>query len=180
MKGFSLSGISARERAALAVAAFFVVGTALWAGVYEPAVEKRAALRKKIATKTVEIEESKTLAREIADMKSQTARFDARLTARPSGFSVITEMENLSQSSGIRENVVSMTPQRPADVAGYKESAVELVMEKTPLSKLLRLLESMRDSQGILRVKRITIKPQYKDPSLLDVAMTVAGYEKPR
>jgi general secretion pathway protein M len=180
MNGFSLSGLSARERVALAAASVFVVGTALWLGVYEPAVEKREALRKKIATKTAEIEESKTLARGIADLKSQTARFDARLMARPAGFSVITEMETLAQSSGVRENVVSMNPQRPADVAGYKESAVELVMERTPLSKLLRLLESMRDSQGLLRVKRITIKPQYKDPSLLDVSMTVAGYEKAR
>jgi general secretion pathway protein M len=174
---FSFNNVSAREKTTLSAAAIFVTATALWVGVYEPAVEKRVAMRKKIETKTAEIEEARALARTIAGLKDDMARFEARLAAKPAGFSVITEMESLAQSSGARENVVSMTPQRPVELGGYRESAVELALEKTTLSKLLRLLQSMRDSHGLTRVKRVTIKPQYKDPSLLDVSMTVAGYE---
>lgn len=177
MKIFSLNNVSAREKTALAVAGLFVAVTALWVGVYEPAVEKRSSMRKKIETKSVEVEESRALVRKISAIKGEMARFDTRLSGKPAGFSVITEMENLAQSSGARENVVSMTPQRPAELGGYRESGVELVLEKTTLPKLLRLLQAMRDSQGLLRVKRMTIKPQYKDPSLLDVSITVAGYE---
>lgn len=180
MKMFSLSNVSPREKITLAVAAVFVTVTVLWVGVYEPAVEKRSATRKKIATKTAEVEESRALARTISRLRGEMARFDSRLAGNPPGFSVITEMETLAQSSGARENVVSMTPQRPAELGGYKESAVELAMEKTTLPKLLRMLQAMRDSHGLLRVKRLTIKPQYKDPSLLDVSMTVAGYEAAR
>jgi len=174
---FSLTNVSAREKTALALAVFFVAATALWIGVYEPAVEKRSAMMKKIAVKTAEVEESRALARSISALRGDMARFDSRLAGRPPGFSVITEMETLAQSSGARENVVSMTPQRPAELGGYKESGVELTMEKTTLPKLLRMLQAMRDSHGMLRVKRLTVKPQYKDPSLLDVSMTVAGYE---
>ncbi|MBF0291267.1 MAG: type II secretion system protein M [Nitrospinae bacterium] len=180
MKIFSLNNVSAREKTALAVAGFFVAATILWVGVYEPAVEKRSAMRKKIETKSVEVEESRALVRKISSIKAEMARFDSRLAGKPAGFSVITEMENLAQSSGARENVVSMTPQRPAELGGYRESGVELVIEKTTLPKLLRLLKAMRESQGLLRVKRMTIKPQYKDPSLLDVSLTVAGYEVAR
>jgi hypothetical protein len=180
MKMFSLNNVSAREKTALALAAFFVAATVLWVGVYEPAVEKRSAMRKKIVTKMTEVEESRALARTISGLRGDMARFDARLAGRPPGFSVITEMETLAQSSGARENIVSMTPQRPAELGGYKESGVELTMEKTTLPKLLRMLQSMRDSHGLLTVKRLTVKPQYKDPSLLDVSMTVAGYEAAR
>lgn len=180
MKMFSLNNVSARERVALALAAVFVAVTTLWVGVYEPAVERRSAMKKKIAVKTAEVEESRVLARTISGLRGDVARFETRLAGRPPGFSVITEMESLAQSSGARENVVSMTPQRPAELAGYKESAVELAMEKTTLPKLLRMLQAMRDSHGLLRLKRLTVKPQYKDPSLLDVSMTVAGYEMAR
>lgn len=174
---FSLNNVSAREKIALAAVVVFVAVTLLWVGVYEPAVEKRSSMRKKIETKSAEVEESRTLVRKISAIKTEMARFDTRLGGKPAGFSVITEMENLAQSSGARENVVSMTPQRPAELGGYRESGVELVMEKTTLPKILRLLQAMRDSQGLLRVKRMAIKPQYKDPSLLDVSITVAGYE---
>jgi general secretion pathway protein M len=180
MKIFSLNNASEREKMALIVAAFFVAVTILWVGVYEPAVEKRASMRKKMETKTLEVAESKALARTISTLKGEIARFDTRLAAKPAGYSVITEMETLAQSSGARENVVSMTPQRPAELGGYRESGVELTLEKTTLPKLLRMLQAMRDSHGLLRVKRMTIKPQYKDPSLLDVSMTVAGYEAVR
>lgn len=176
----SLNNVSARDKMALAVAVVFVAVTTLWLGVYEPAVEKRSAMRKKIVTKTTEVEEARALARTISGLRGDMARFDTRLAGRPTGFSVITEMETLAQSSGARENIVSMTPQRPAELGGYKESGVELTMEKTTLPKLLRLLQAMRDSHGLIRVKRLTVKPQYKDPSLLDVSMTVAGYEVSR
>lgn len=177
MKIFSLNNMSSREKMTLSVAAVFITATILWVGVYEPAVEKRVAMRKKIETKTAEAAEGRALARTIMGLKDEMARFEARLAGRPAGFSVITEMETLAQSSGARENVVSMTPQRPAELGGYRESAVELTLEKTTLPKMLRLLQAMKDSHGLLRVKRLTIKPQYKDPSLLDVSMTVAGYE---
>lgn len=180
MKMVSLNNLSAREKMALAVAVVFVAVTTLWIGVYESAVEKRSAMRKKIVTKTAEVEESRALVRSISGLRGDMARFDARLAGRPPGFSVITEMETLAQSSGARENIVSMTPQRPAELGGYKESGVELTMEKATLPRLLRLLQAMRDSHGLLRVKRLTVKPQYKDPSLLDVSMTVAGYEVSR
>lgn len=177
MKVFSLNNVSPREKMTLAAAGIFMTATMLWVGVYEPAVEKRVAMRKKIETKTAEVAEARGLAGAILGRKAEMARFERRLAARPAGFSVITEMENLAQSSGARENVVSMTPQRPAELGGYRESAVDLALEKTTLPKLLRLLQSMRDSHGLLRVKRLTVRPQYKDPSLLDVSMTVAGYE---
>ncbi|MBI4666531.1 MAG: type II secretion system protein M [Nitrospinae bacterium] len=166
-----------RERWLVSGGGIMALLTFLWVGVYEPVVEKRESMKHKIEAKAEELMEVKGLAVRAARLKADLTSFTARLKKNPAGVSPLSEIEGLTQAGGVRENVTGMSPQQPVLMGEFRESTLEISMEKVGLPRLLMFIQSLKDAQGVLRVKRVSIKPQFKDPSLLDVSMTIAGYE---
>ncbi|MDH4185113.1 MAG: hypothetical protein OEV92_12875, partial [Nitrospinota bacterium] len=62
-------------------------------------------------------------------------------------------------------------------VEGYKENSVALKIEKIPLGGLVDFLNALGAQKLYIRVKRISIKPLYENPDLLDVSLTLAWYQ---
>lgn len=173
-------GMTKRERLMIAIGGFFAVATFLWLGVYEPAVERRETLKRKIDSKEKELSEVTALAENYLQIKNNLDRFEASLSTHAEGFSLLAEIESHASAAGVRDNVTSMSPLPPVAIEGYTENPIEIKMEDTSLPKLIRFLEFARGSENILRVKRISIKPDYEDQSRLDASITIAGYEVAR
>jgi len=176
----TLKNLAPRETLTVVLGAVFVTAALLWIGVYEPAIKHRETLMRKIDTKERELIEVKALADRYVEETKGFNRLDSRLESRPEGFSPLSEMESLASSSGVGENITSMEPMPPVSIGDYTESLIKIEIEKTTLPGLVRLLESMRGSKNVLRVKRIAVKPMFEDQSMLDVSMTVAAYEVAR
>lgn len=176
----ALAGLTPRERIAVVSGALFAGTVILWVGVYEPAVKRHETLVRKIESKERELAEVAALAEKSLRIRSRFERLEKRLEDSPRGVSPFSELESLAAAAGAKDSVASMTPLPPRDAGGYTESLIKIEMEKTTLPELVRLLKAMRGSRMLFRVKRVSIKPEYDDPSKLDVSMTVAAYRAQR
>jgi len=169
-----LKNITPRERMMLAAVIAVLAVTFAWLGVYEPLVADRQTLKRKIAAKKRELGEVEALALKVIGIKERFARLGEKIKDGQNNASAVSSMEALASSAGIGGNIVSMSPIPSVEIEGYKESVVDMKMEKVSLVQLKTFLESMMRSPGVMRVKRISIKPQFEDASVLDVSVSVA------
>jgi general secretion pathway protein M len=58
-----------------------------------------------------------------------------------------------------------------------RESSVEVSLGKVPLDKLMRLLQSIERSPGVVRVRRLRLRKSAESKDTLDVTMTVSAWQ---
>ncbi len=178
MNAMNLKNISYREKIIGAVAAAFIIVTILWLGVYEPAVERSETMTLKLEAKERELTEVKGLSKRYMEVRSRLNVFENKLKTQTKGFSSLAVMESLAKNAGVQNNVSYMAPRSPVALEGYRELPVELRLKQISLGKLISFLKAAKASGNYLRVKRIAVKPQYENQELLDVSISIAGYEK--
>lgn len=172
-----LKNITPREKTLVIAVGLIAVTTFLWLGIYDPAMERREIIKRKIEAKTGELAQVKVLSKNLIKEKERFNRFNERIKSRPGQISPIAAMESLASGAGIRDKIKSMSPQPAIEAQDYTEFLLDMKIEKVSLPGLKLFLESVGASQNIFRIKRISIKPKFDDPSKLDVTMSVASYE---
>lgn len=87
--------------------------------------------------------------------------------------------------------VDGMARQEGVDVAGMsdrgvvvsgkggkpQESSVEVNLGKVPLEKVVRLVQAIERSPGVVRVRRLRIRKTFDNKDVLDVTMTVSAWQ---
>jgi general secretion pathway protein M len=58
-----------------------------------------------------------------------------------------------------------------------RESSVEVSLGKVPLEKLMRLLQSIERSPGVVRVRRLRLRKSPENKDTLDVTLTVSAWQ---
>ncbi|HKC60856.1 MAG TPA: type II secretion system protein GspM [Myxococcales bacterium] len=58
-----------------------------------------------------------------------------------------------------------------------RESSVEVSLGKVPLDKLMRLLQSIERSPGVVRVRRLRLRKSQENKDTLDVTLTVSAWQ---
>jgi general secretion pathway protein M len=58
-----------------------------------------------------------------------------------------------------------------------RESSVEVSLGKVPLEKLMRLLQSIERSPGVVRVRKLRLRKSQENKDTLDVTMTVSAWQ---
>jgi len=173
----ALNSMNSRERVMVVGGGALAAVILMWAMIIDPTVKGRAELAARIETKKKEIVEVRELARKISLARIKFGALERRMP-EPGGSSLLSTMESIATESGIKESVASMEPQPQMEVEGYSESSVAMRMEKVKLKELVGFLNEVGRRKSYIRVKRLTIKPLYEDPDLLEVKLTVSWYER--
>jgi type II secretory pathway component PulM len=58
-----------------------------------------------------------------------------------------------------------------------RENAVELSLARIPLDKLMRMLQDIEHSPGVVRVRRLQLRKSSENKETLDVRMTVSAWQ---
>ncbi|MDH5678955.1 MAG: type II secretion system protein M [Nitrospinota bacterium] len=169
--------MNSRERAMVIGGGSLALVILFWAWIIDPSIKGRMELATRIESKKQEILELRQLSRKISVANHRFGAIKRRMS-QPGGPSLLSVIENISSSSGIKESVVSMEPQPSEKLKGFNESSVALKIEKITLRQLVELLKEAAKNETYIRMKRISIKPLYEDPDYLDVALTVSWYEE--
>ncbi len=169
-------GLASRERIMVTFGGGALLLTLIFVGVYEPLIDGRRALEKKVAARERELGEIAQIADRVFDLRQKLAAFNARLVGG-AAVSPLSELEDLTTAMGMEENVSSMSPGQRLTIGGYEEQIITLQLKKVTLGKVTGLLKELAKSKNGLRVKRLEIKPEFEDPSLLTVSLSVAAYK---
>lgn len=168
--------LSGREKTILAAGGAFLGAVLFWIGVWEPVQARLDLLQRRVEAKQVEYRQVRELARRFATLRARIGGIEAHLK-RSRDFSILSYLESLAKRQRLQDRIVQMKPKGGDTTRYYRESTVEIKMEKVRLAELVRYLFQVENSPELLRIKLLQIRPRFDDPDLLDVRFQVAAYE---
>lgn len=166
-----------REQWLIGGTVLFIALVALWLGVIEPYRNASALVERQIASRQRQLREVQEVARRYQSLRRQVAAAEARL-AKGAQQSLFSFIETLTQRYGIRENLVSLRPQKAQSQGALREESVEIKLERISLEQLVKLLFDLEQGDLALQVRTLRVKTRFDNRSELDVAILVARYVK--
>ncbi|HEY5599256.1 MAG TPA: type II secretion system protein GspM [Candidatus Manganitrophaceae bacterium] len=169
--------LSPRERFILgggAAAVFLLVGYFVFAA---PLLDRMEALDRLIPQKEKEVREFIRLKEEYQGLSKIVEKIEGRLPSR-NQFSPLSFLEERAAKNQIRGNIAYIRPLAPQVREPYHEIPVEVRMENVTLAQMVPFLASVEAAPYYLRIKRLSMKTRFSDPSYLDATFVVSSYEK--
>lgn len=167
--------LQTREKALVGGAAVVVVLALLFFVVIDPQLARSTRLDRQIRATQSQLRELVTQRREYLRHKRVVDRINQQLTQQRA-FSLFSRLEQLARQTGIREQIQYMKPtvSTPSDV--YTEESVEVKMEGVTLEQLIRYLDQVERSPQLLKIKRLSIKPQRQNRQMLSAVFRVSTF----
>ncbi len=113
---------------------------------------------------------------QLNESKSKLAQEEAKLAG---GFdaSISTTLENLASKSGISERIDSLKEKAVSPSDLFDEASVDVRLKKVTLPELIDYLYAIEhNTDKLLRLKRLEIKPRYDNPKEFNVSFQVSTY----
>jgi hypothetical protein len=107
-------------------------------------------------------------------LASRLASVEQRIQASPRG-NLRSNLESLASQASIR--VESMEPQAAAPGEQYRESRVEVALERITLAQTVNYLHQIEASPQVLSVMSLRFRKRPDNPELLDVSFSVSSFE---
>ena len=86
---------------------------------------------------------------------------------------LLTEIENITKRANLNSKIVSLKPQTGSQTAGYKESIVEIRLDNISLYDVVNYVYLLE--KATLRVRKLSFKPRYDNPKLLNATILVSS-----
>lgn len=166
--------LSARERMLVSIAAGAVLLIGLYSLVVDPLADLRERIGSRIAQKERELVEIQRMRDAYFDLLRQYETSQAVLAKPQSGFSLFSHIESTVSQVVSREHITSMNPGNKALGNAYREESVELKLTGISLKQLVDMMYRIEKGPHQLRMTRLHVKKQTKDPHSFDVTATVS------
>jgi hypothetical protein len=98
------------------------------------------------------------------------------LTTRRADFTLFAFLEALASREGLKGNIEYMRPSVKSLDDGHQEEQVEMRLNGVTLAGIIPYLYHVETAPEQVHVKRLTIRPQQRDQSLLDVNLVIVTY----
>jgi type II secretory pathway component PulM len=152
-----------------AIAALIIV---LYAFVVSPLTSELTRKRDLIPKKERDLVEIRELKDQYLEMKQRLQQ--AQDTAAKRG-PLLTEIENLTKRANLNSKMVSLKPQAGVQTEAFKESIVEIRLDNITLYDIVNYVYLL-EKDG-LRIKKLSFKPRYENPKLLNSTILVSSAE---
>jgi general secretion pathway protein M len=166
---------SPRERrlllfAGAGVLAFLLL--VLWAGFGSSIARHEDSLSEKRAS----FEKVQRLAAGYGQQEQERQLLEARLRQSPPA--LMGFVDGLARQEGVEIGSMSDRGVVGGGQNGRpRESSVEVSLGKVPLEKLMRLLQSIERSPGVVRVRRLRLRKSQENKDTLDVTLAVSAWQ---
>lgn len=170
-----MNRLSSRERVVVVAGFVVVLGLVLWFAVLIPYFSAMTRLDRRINAHRHNLVRVEKMAGQISELRHQLTNIGSRKMGKKPLFSLV---ENLTEQTGVRDQLLSMRPQPASTQGKYRQQLVEIGLEKLSLAQLVKLLHAIEYRSGGVQVKSLRVKPRFEDHSLLDAHMVLMSLEK--
>lgn len=154
------------------VIAFVILQFALF-----PFLRAKEMTTHSIQTQEKILKEILSLSSEYGALKGNSRDIQRVLADRPKAFTLFSFLEKQAGRAGVKTNIKYMKPSAStADKGPYKESSVEIKLEKITLKQLVEYLHLVESPEDVVMIKRISIKQSKGSPEYLTTLMQVVTY----
>jgi general secretion pathway protein M len=106
-------------------------------------------------------------------MRAENARLEKNLRGRQQDFTLFAFLESLAGRDGIKEQIEFMRPSVKELSDTFQEEQVEMRLKDVSLKQLVPYLYHIETAPEQVRIRRLTIRPQQRKESLLEVNLVV-------
>jgi general secretion pathway protein M len=146
-----------------------VVG--LW--IVRPILGRRRKLAVQIEQSEKRLQELISLEQLYQQMKAENGRIESNLSKRSRDFTLFAFLEGLAGRDGIKGQIEFMRPSVRQLSEKHQEEQVEMRFKGVSLERLIPYLYHIETAPEQVRVRRLTIRPQERNPSELEVNLLV-------
>ncbi len=167
--------LNPREQLVVGAGGIIILGLILWFALLTPYFNAMEKLERRITAHRHNLVRVEKMRDQIGELRQQLANIGQRKKGKRPLFSLV---ENLTEQTGVREQLLSMRPQPATTQGKYRQQLVEIRLEKLSLAQLVKLLHAIEYRSGGVQIKNLRVKPRFEDRSLLDVHMVLMSLEK--
>jgi type II secretory pathway component PulM len=166
--------LSPRERTLVGIAGGTLALIGLYSLVVDPLADLRERIGSRITQKQKELVEIQRMRDEYFDLLQQYEASQAILAKPRAGFSLFSHVESTVSQVVSRDHITSMNPGNKALGNAYREESVELKLTGISLKQLVDMMYRIEKGPHQLRMTRLQVKKQSRDPHSFDVTATVS------
>lgn len=167
--------LNPRERLAVGLGLLVVLLCLVWFVLLNPYFAEMSRLDRRIAAQQRSLGNAQQMQQQIEQLRQQLATVGKR---RLKGKPLFSQVENLTEQTGVREQLLAMRPQPATLQGGFRQQLVEIRLEKLKLGQLVKFLHAVEYRSGGVQVKSLRISPRFEDRSELDINMVLMSLEK--
>ena len=168
--------LAKREKYFIALAVVVIVAAFIIQFAIMPFVEKRERFKNNVNVKQNNLQQMVVLRQEYQALQQDSDTLAQRLQSRPENFTLFSFLEKAAGDSGVKDNIKSMKPSASTGKGPFKESLVEMKLERITLGQMVGYLKLIESPENLVSVKRISIQSNKKETQFLDVVLQVLTY----
>ena len=168
--------LAKREKYFIALAAIVIVFAFVILFVIMPFFEKRERYRNNVAVQQNNLQEMVALRQQYLLLQQDSDTLVQRLAKRPNSFTLFSFLEKAAGNAGVKDNIKSMKPSASTGKGPFKESLVEMKLERITLGQMVGYLKLIESPENLVSVKRVSIQANKKETQFLDVILQVLTF----
>jgi general secretion pathway protein M len=168
--------LAKREKDLIALAVIIIVFAVIIQLVVMPFFEKRERYRNNVTVKQNNLQQMVALRQEYLLLQKDSDTLAQRLTSRPKSFTLFSFLEKAAGDAGVKNNIKYMKPSASTGTGPFKESLVEMKLERITLGQMVGYLKLIESPGKLVSIKRISIQSNKKETQFLDAILQVLTF----
>ena len=148
-----------------------LLAVSLW--IVRPILRRRGTLAVKIEQSEKRLQEFIGLEQLYQQMRAENRKIESNLSKRSRDFTLFAFLEGLAGRDGIKGQIEFMRPSVKQLSDKHQEEQVEMRFKAVSLERLIPYLYHIETAPEQVRVRRLTIRPEQRNPSELEVSLLV-------
>ena len=168
--------LAKREKYLVALAGIVIVFALVIQLVIMPFWEKREHYKNSVTVKQNNLAQIGALRQEYLLLQQDSDTLAQRLASRSKNFTLFSFLEKAAGAAGVKDNIKSMKPSASTGRGPFKESLVEMKLERITLGQMVDYLKLIESPTNLVSIKRIAIQSNKKEIQFLDVVLQVLTF----
>jgi general secretion pathway protein M len=168
--------LAKREKYLIGLAVCVIVFAVLIQLVLMPFVDGRQRMQNSVAAQERNLQEIVRLSQEYKALEQDSETLTQRLASRPGNFTLFSFLEKAAGKAGVKNNIKYMKPSASTGKGPFKESLVEMKLERITLKQMVDYLKLIESPDDIVSVKRISVQTNKKETQYLDAILQVLTF----
>ncbi len=166
-----------REKILVSLAACCIAVFVLFQFIIFPFFDRREVIGRGIDAKRAGLKEIVKLRGEYESYKRGADGIQRYLRSRMKSFTLFSFLDQAAGKARVKDHIKYMKPSASHSNGRFKESMVEMKLDKISLKQLVDYLYLIESPENVVSIKRISIKDSKSAPGYLDAVMQVLTIE---
>lgn len=168
--------LAKREKYLITLAIIVIVLALVIQLAIMPFVDRRERYRNNVTGKQRGLQEMMALRQEYLSLQQDSAVLAKRLASRSQSFTLFSFLEKAAGEAGVKDNIKYMKPSASTGRGPFKESLVEMKLERITLGQMVGYLKLIEAPDQLVSIKRISIQSNKKETQYLDAILQVLTF----